>query len=140
MLLHEKLKEDLKVAMKNKATSANDLKYILGEFSRLKGTKDGKEYIGSVLTDKQVIRIFKLIIAGENKLKELVPSSVSTLIPLIDNYLPKQISREDLLCFIATINFSELANKMQAVKIIKAHFGDSVDGKVVSDIIQGLDL
>jgi hypothetical protein len=136
MLLQERLREDLRTAIKTHSDTANDLKYILGEFSRLKGTKDGKEYIGSVLTDTQVIRVMKGIIAGENKLIELVPNTVSTLIPLIETYLPKQVSTEELLSFISTIDFSKLVNKMQAVKIIKAHFGETVDGKVVSELIQ----
>jgi uncharacterized protein YqeY len=138
MSLHERIKEDLSYAIKNKSETLNDLKYILGEFSRLKGTKDGKEYIGSVLSDTQVIRVLKLIVAGEDKLIELVPTSVSTLKPLINTYLPKQISELDLLNFISTIDFSTLGNKMQAVKIIKSHFGASVDGKLVSDLIQKL--
>ena len=136
MLLQEKLREDLLIAVKSHSSTINDLKYILGEFSRLKGTKDGKEYIGSVLTDTQVIRVMRGIVAGENKLIELVPNTVSTLIPLIETYLPKQVSTEELLNFISTIDFSKLINKMQAVKIIKAHFGETVDGKVVSELIQ----
>ncbi len=136
MILHDRLKEDLHTAMKTHSDNTNDLKYILGEFSRLKGTKDGKEYIGSVLSDDQAIRVLKLIVAGEDKLLELVPTSVSTLKPLIDTYLPKQISKEELLSFITTIDFSALSNKMQAVKIVKNHFGASVDGKLVSAIIQ----
>lgn len=138
MLIHERLKEDMQEALKNKLVVANDLKYILGEFSRLKGTKDGKEYIGSTLTDTQAIRVLKAIIAGENKLLELVPTANSTLIPLIDTYLPKQISLEELTSFVSTIDFSMLTNKMQAVKLVKEHFGSSVDGKVVSEFIQKL--
>ena len=138
MLLHDILKRDLLLAMKAHSDITNDLKYILGEFSRLKGTKDGKFYVGTILTDDQAIRVLKLIIAGEDKLLELVPTSTSTLKPLIISYLPKQVSREELLSFITTIDFSKLANKMQAVKIIKTHFGAKVDGKVVSDIISNL--
>lgn len=136
MTLHTKIKEDLLLAIKNKSKDTNDLKYILGEFSRLKGTKDGKEYIGETLTDTQAIRVLKLIVAGEDKLLELLPSAVSTLKPLIEHYLPKQITTEELHSFIATIDFSKLSNKMQAVKIVKEKFGNTVDGKVVSDLIQ----
>ena len=136
MLIHNKIKEDLLLAIKNKEAAVNDLKYILGEFSRLKGTKDGKEYIGDVLNDSQSIRVLKLIVAGEDKLKELLPSSVSTLKPLIETYLPKQVTLDELHSFIATIDFSKLGNKMQAVKIVKEHFGNTIDGKLVSDLIQ----
>jgi len=136
MPLHTKIKEDLLLAIKNKSDTINDLKYILGEFSRLKGTKDGKEYIGDLLTDTQAIRVLKLVVAGEDKLLELLPSSTSTLKPLIETYLPKQITAYELHSFIATIDFSKLSNKMQAVKIVKEKFGNAVDGKIVSDLIQ----
>lgn len=136
MNLHTKIKEDLLVSIKNKGSATNDLKYILGEFSRLKGTKENKEYIGDLLTDTQAIRVLKLIVAGEDKLLELLPSATSTLKPLIENYLPKQITVDELHTFIATIDFSKLSNKMQAVKIVKEKFGNTVDGKVVSDLIQ----
>ena len=138
MALHEQLKNDLTTAIKNKSETVGDLKYILGEFSRLKGTKDGKNYIGSELTDAQVIRVLKLIVAGEDTLLEAVPTAVSTLKPLIAQYLPKQVSREELLAFIATIDFSQLKNKMMAVGLVKKHFGDTVDGKVVNEIIQNI--
>ena len=136
MNLHTKIKEDLLVSIKNKGSATNDLKYILGEFSRLKGTKEGKEYIGDLLTDTQAIRVLKLIVAGEDKLLELLPSATSTLKPLIESYLPKQITVDELHTFIATIDFSKLTNKMQAVKIVKEKFGNTVDGKLVSDLIQ----
>ena len=138
MTLHEKLRSDLCESILNKSVATGDLKYILGEFARLKGTKDGKEYIGSELNDSQAIRVLKNIIAGEQKLLDLVPNTVSTLIPLINKYLPKQISLEELETFINNIDFSSLSNKMQAVKIVKNHFGDTVDGKVVSDIIKNM--
>lgn len=136
MNLHTKIKEDLLVSIKSKGSATNDLKYILGEFSRLKGTKEGKEYIGDLLTDTQAIRVLKLIIAGEDKLLELLPSATSTLKPLIESYLPTQVTVDELHTFIATIDFSKLTNKMQAVKIVKEKFGNTVDGKLVSDLIQ----
>jgi uncharacterized protein YqeY len=136
MTLHTKIKEDLLLAIKNKSDTINDLKYILGEFSRLKGTKDGKEYIRDLLTDTQAIRVLKLVVAGEDKLLELLPSSTSTLKPLIETYLPKQITADELHSFISTIDFSKLSNKMQAVKIVKEKFGNAVDGKIVSGLIQ----
>lgn len=138
MSIHTQIHLDLQEALKSGAKTVSDLRYILGEFSRLKGTKDGKEYVGDVLTDEQSIRVLKGIISGEEKLLELVPTAVSTLKPLIAQYLPKQVSREELLAFIATIDFSQLKNKMMAVGLVKKHFGDTVDGKVVNEIIQNI--
>lgn len=138
MGIHTQIHLDLQEALKNNLITISDLRYILGEFSRLKGTKDGKDYVGDVLTDEQALRVLKGIVSGEDKLLELVPGTISTLKPLAEKYLPKQVSREDLLTFIATIDFSQLKNKMMAVGIVKKHFGTNVDGKMVNDIIQNI--
>lgn len=139
MSIHDKIKKDLTEATKSKNSTVTDLKYILGEFSRLKGTKDGKEYIGEALTDEQAVRVLEGIIAGENKLLEIVKGSASTLKPICESYLPKKVTRQELLEFITTIDFSLLKNKMQAVKIVKDHFGTKVDGKMASDIIKNIE-
>lgn len=138
MSIHTKIHLDLQEALKSGTTSVSDLRYILGEFSRLKGTKDGKNYISDMLTDEQAIRVLKGIISGEEKLLELVPNTVSTLKPLAETYLPKKATREELLTFIATIDFSQLKNKMQAIGIVKKHFGILVDGQMVNNIIQNI--
>ena len=138
MGIHEKVHLDLQDSLKNSSGTVSNLRYILGEFSRLKGTKDGKNYVGDILTDEQAIRVLKGIISGEEKLLELVPNTVSTLKPLAESYLPNMVTREELLMFIATIDFSQLKNKMMAVGLVKKHFGSSVDGKMVNDIIQNI--
>ena len=138
MSIHTKIHLDLQEALKSGTKSVSDLRYILGEFSRLKGTKDGKDYISDVLTDEQAIRVLKGIVSGEEKLLELVPNTVSTLKPLAETYLPKKATREELLTFIATIDFSQLKNKRQAVGIVKKHFGVAADGQMINDIIQNI--
>ena len=138
MSIHTQIHLDLQEALKSGAKTVSDLRYILGEFSRLKGTKDGKNYISDMLTDEQAIRVLKGIISGEEKLLELVPNTVSTLKPLAETYLPKKATREELLTFIATIDFSQLKNKMQAIGIVKKHFGILVDGQMVNNIIQNI--
>lgn len=138
MLLQELIKSDMIEAVKSKSGTATNLKYILGEFSRLKGTKDGKAYIGNTLTDEQVIRVLTGIITGEEKLLALVKGTSSTLKPLAEKYLPKKATRQEVLEFITTIDFSKLKNKMVAVGITKKHFGTSGDGKMISDIIQNI--
>ncbi len=139
-MLHEIIKRDLMEAVKSKKSTVLDLKYILGEFSRLKGTKDGKTYIGSTLTDEQSIRVLVGIIAGEDKLLAIVKGSTSTLKPLCESYLPKKATEEEVLAFINTIDFSQLKNKMMAVGTIKKHFGTACDGKMVSGLVQNLDV
>ena len=139
MLLHELIKLDMIEAVKDGySETATNLKYILGEFSRLKGTKDGKSYVSDTLTDEQAIRVLTGIITGEEKLLELVKDTSSTLKPLAEKYLPKKATRQEVLEFITTIDFSKLKNKMMAVGITKKYFGTSGDGKMISDIIQNI--
>ncbi|MBV5347141.1 hypothetical protein JZU46_02845 [bacterium] len=138
MLLHEVIRADLTLATKTKAKTVSDLRYILGEFSRLKGDKDGKVYIGDTLTDEQAIRVLVSIIAGESTLLELVPNTTSTLKPLAESYLPIKATREELLIFITTIDFSQLKNKLQAIGIVKKHFGVKADSQMIAEIIQGI--
>lgn len=139
MSLHETIKVDLLHAIKSKSASIIDLRYILGEFSRMKGVKDGKVYIGEILTDAQAIRVINGIIAGENKLLEIVKGSTSTLKPLCEAYLPKKATRQELLEFISTIDFSTLRNKMEAVGITKKAFGVTADGELILEIVQGIE-
>ena len=139
MELHERIRTDLTTAIKTKASTTTDIRYILGECSRMKGTKDGKVYVGDILNDVQVIRVLTGIIVGETKLLEILKEATSTLIPLCNSYLPKKASRQELLEFITTIDFASLKNKMQAVGITKKHFGVAADGKLIMDIIQNIE-
>ncbi len=140
MTIFETLRQDLKVAMKEKTSNLTDIKYILAEFSRLKGTKDGKTIIGDVLTDEQVIRVLNNIIAGENKVLELVPNSTSTLKPLCESYLPQKATEEEVIAFLDTVDFSTLRNKMQAVGLAKKYFGTAADGAMIGEIVKNWEI
>lgn len=140
MEIHARIRSDLTVAIKTKASNTTDLRYILGECSRLKGTKDGKTYVGDTLNDEQVIRVLVGILTGEAKLLELLPEATSTLTPLCESYLPKKATRQELLEFITTIDFNSLKNKMQAVGMTKKHFGTAADGKLIMEIIQNINV
>jgi len=139
MLTYDRIKNDLNKARKEGNTDlANDLKVIMGELARLKGTKIGKSYVIGIPTDEQVIMVLTGIIKAEDKTAELTKSAQSTLKLVATSYMPTQISEEELKDYINTIDFSKLKNKMQAIGIVKKHFGSSVDGKLVSDVIRSL--
>lgn len=139
MTIYDRIKSDLNVARKrgNKLL-ANDLKVIMGEFARLKGTKDGKSYITDSPNDIQAERVLNSIIKSEEKTMSLTGSSSSTLLEEAKKYIPEKISEEEIKDYIDTIDFSSLKNKMQAVGIVKKHFGSKVDGKMVSNLIRGM--
>ena len=115
----------------------DNLKYVLGEFSRLKGLKDGKEYISDVLSDEQACKVIKGIITKEIKLNTILNRETSDLLVLLNRYLPKKIGEDEINDWInCNVDFSKLRNKMQAVGLVKNHFGVAVDSKMVSDIIK----
>ena len=130
MTLQEKIKKDLVPAMKNKdAVRKDTLRVILGEFGRAE-TKE--------LPDKEVIRILKKLVKSEKELLEKKGDNTeSEFIRIIEAYLPKTASAEEITTWIsANIDFSEFKNKMQAMRPIMQHFGDTADGDTVKQILQ----
>jgi uncharacterized protein YqeY len=137
MTIYAQVKQDLNTARKegNKEL-VNDLQIIMGEFARLFGSKEGKVVIKDTLTDEQAIRVLTGIIKSEEKTLDYTGKDVSSLLSVAKNYMPEMISEEEIKAFIDTIDFSNFKNKMQAGGVVKKHFGTSVDGKLVSSIIQ----
>lgn len=130
MTLQEKIKKDLVPAMKDKdAVRKDTLRVILGEFGRAE-TKE--------LSDKEVIRILKKLVKSEKELLEKKGDNTeSEFIRIIEAYLPKTASAEEITTWIsANIDFSEFKNKMQAMRPIMQHFGDTADGDTVKQILQ----
>ena len=130
MTLQEKIKKDLVPAMKDKdAVRKDTLRVVLGEFGRAE-TKE--------LPDKEVIRILKKLVKSEKELLEKKGGGTeSEFIRIIEAYLPKTASAEEITAWIsANIDFSEFKNKMQAMRPIMQHFGDTADGEAVKQILQ----
>ena len=64
-------------------------------------------------------------------------STESEFIRIIEAYLPKTASAEEITTWIsANIDFSEFKNKMQAMGPIMHHFGDTANGDTVKQILQ----
>ncbi len=141
MSLHSIIHTDLVKAMKSKdSKKVSILRYVLGEFKRLKGTKDGGSFIiGDALTDSQSIRVIKRIIDGENKLAKFTKSINTETIDLLQTYLPVQVEEKEVKEWIQNnVDFSSLNNKMQAVGLAKKHFKGSVEGSLVSEVVKNL--
>ena len=130
MRLQDKLKEDLKAAMKARNEAEKDaLRVVMGEMARL----DKKQF-----EDDEIIKILKKLIKSE---KELLEKSgrgeTSPFIEIIEAYLPKMATEAQIRQWIAAnVDFSAYKNKMQAMSAIMAHFGSSADGNVVKQVLQ----
>jgi uncharacterized protein YqeY len=131
MTLQDKLKDDLKSAMKARDEAQKDaIRVIMGEMARL----DKKQ-----LPDDEITRIIKKLIKSEREmLDKSGQGGTSPFIAIIEAYLPKMATQDEIARWItANIDFSTYKNKMQAMSTIMAHFGPSADGNVVKQVLQG---
>lgn len=130
MTLQDKLKNDLKSAMKARDEAKKDaIRVVMGEMAR----SDKKQ-----LPDDEVIRILRKLINSEKELLEKSAKGMtSPFIGIIEAYLPKMATEDEIRQWIsANIDFSAYKNKMQAMGAIMAHFGASADGNRVKQILQ----
>jgi uncharacterized protein len=130
LTLQEKIKSDLAGAIKSKdEDKKSSIRVILGEFSR-GGKKD--------LQDEEVISILKKLIKSEREvLQQKGLSEDSPFITIVEGYLPKMATTEEISDWIRTnIDFSIFNNKIQAMKPVMAHFGSGADGNMVKKILQ----
>jgi hypothetical protein len=132
MNLQKQIKSDLTAAIKAKDEEKKDtLRVILGEFGRL----DKKE-----LSDDEVIKILKKLLKSEKELLEKKGAEDdSAFIKIIENYLPKMATPEEIVSWIEQhVDFSEFKNKMQAMGLIMKHFGATADGNEVKKLLQNM--
>ena len=130
MGLQVQLKKDLMLAMKAKnEPKKNTLRIIIGEFGRL-GKKE--------LNDDEVISVLKKLIKSEMEtLEKAGQNTPSDFIKIIESYLPKQVSDEEIRQWITdNLDLSQYRNKMQAMSTIMKHFGAGADGNTVKKILQ----
>jgi uncharacterized protein len=130
MTLQNKIKDDLKSAMKDRNENKKEtLRVIMGEMARL----DKKEF-----SDDEVIKILKKLVKSEKEMLEKTgQDQTSPFIEVIETYLPKMAGEEEIRQWIATnVDFGSFKNKMQAMGVIMAHFGASADGNLVKKVLQ----
>jgi len=132
MNIQKQIKQDLTAAIKAKDTQRKDaLRVTMGEFARL----DKKD-----LSDAEAIKILKKLVKSEKELLEIKGAETdSEFIKIIESYLPKMASAEEIAQWIEqNIDFSEFKNRMQAMGLIMKHFGATADGNEVKKILQDI--
>jgi len=132
MTLHEQIKKDLMLAMKEKDEGKkNTLRVLMGEFAR----SDKKE-----LSDDEVINVIKKLVKSERETLRLSGAqNDNRYIEILEAYLPKMATDADIRAFIAEhIDFASYKNKMQAMKDIMNHFEARADGNQVKTILMSL--
>lgn len=131
MGLQQKFRDDLKPAMKAKDSErVGAIRIVLGEFAR----QPDKE-----LSDEQVIGIVKKLVKSERELLAAKKEEDSEYMKILSEYLPAQAGEKEIREWIATnVDFTNLGNKMQAMKPIMQHFGSSADGNLVKKVLMSM--
>ena len=132
MRIQERIKKDLAEAMKAKDDEKKSiLRVIMGEFGR----QASKE-----IEDAETIKILRKLVKSEKEV--LAQSGAGTsnrFVQVAESYLPRMAGEEEIRQWIAAnIDFSGFNNKMQAMKPIMQHFGETADGNLVKKVLQQL--
>ena len=129
MTMKESLREELKVAMMARDTERTGaIRILMGEFARQPE---------KILNDEQVIAIVKKLIKSERELLAAQQQESSPFLTIMEEYLPKQASEEEIFSWVKqNVDFSAYGNKMQAMKPIMQHFGNTVNGNVVKKVLE----
>ncbi len=145
MTVHEKLKADLKLALKNKDDAAKDaIRLIMAEYPKLtvpitleSGKKTTRLKKPEEITNDDVIGIIRGLVKSEKMVLELKGEAVSDYLTILESYLPKMASKEEIKAWIKeNIDLSEFKSPNQAMGSIMKHFGKRADGALVKEILQ----
>lgn len=147
--LPEKIKQDLKTAMRNKDTVVRDaLRQVMSEYpmltvpvtvklenGRTKDTTRPKR--AEEIIDEEVIGIIRKLIKAEKTVLEAKQEKTSGYLQTLAAYLPRVASREEIQSWIReNIDFADFNSPMQAMGPIMKHFGKQADGNLVKQVLQ----
>ena len=145
--LHDKIKLDLKNSMLQKQNDIRDaIRVIMGEYPKLtvpmtleSGKKTFRVKKPEEMTDEDLLGIILGLAKSEKSVLELQKKENSPYLKVIESYLPKMASREEIKAWIIeNIDFTEHKNPMQAIGAVMKHFGKLADGNLVKSVLQEL--
>ena len=137
-MLHDKLKQDLKESMKIKNMDrVNAIRVIMGEFPRL------NKLAGELPTDDEVLKILKGLKKNEELVLEKSHKTDSVYLDVIESYLPKMMSKEEIKAFIISsgidTNSGENTGQLtgRVMKDLKGKAEGSLVKEVLTEMING---
>jgi uncharacterized protein YqeY len=145
MPLQEKLKEDLKLALRSRHdVLKNAIRQVMSEFFKLTvpvvlegGKKSTRPKKSEEITNDEIIGIIQGLIKSEHIVLEAKKETASEYLQILEAYLPRQVSQEEIIAWTrANVDFGRFKNKMQAMGVIMKHFGKTADGKLVNQILK----
>lgn len=141
-MLIDELRNNIKIALKEKLKTKNDTKYSVYKNILDKTQKDVKEKKIEVITDDYVIT------AARKELKQLEDTlsyitkesdpdryeKLTTSIAIVNGFLPKSISENEILDFLKNNDIDK--NMGVCMKALKNKFGVNLDGRTASSIVK----
>lgn len=145
--LLEKLKSDLKTAVRNRDTEAkNTIRQIMSEYPNLtvpltleSGKKSFRLKKPDEISDDDILGIIQGLAKSEKTVLEMKKEAGSDYLRMLERYLPSMATREEIRQWITeNIDFSDFKSPMQAMGPIMKHFGKLADGKRVKEVLAEL--
>ncbi|MGD9159277.1 MAG: GatB/YqeY domain-containing protein [Desulfobacteraceae bacterium] len=131
-MLYNELKQDLKESMKIKNMErVNALRVIMGEFPRL------NKLAGELPTDDEVLKILKSLKKNEELVLEKSNKTDSIYLNVIEGYLPKMMSGEEIKVFILSsgINVNSGENTGQLTGKVMKDLKGKAEGSLVKEVL-----
>ncbi|MDH5297703.1 MAG: GatB/YqeY domain-containing protein [Desulfobulbaceae bacterium] len=143
--LLQKLKEDMKTAMRNKDDAVRDAtRQVMSEFPKLtvpltleSGKKSTRLKKTEEITDDDILGIIQGLVKSEKMVLEIRKEASSPYLEAIEAYLPAMASREEIEAWVAAnVDLSQFKSPIQAMGTVMKHFGKQADGNLVKEILQ----
>ena len=147
MSLYDKIRQDMKTAMRTKNDLVrNTMRLIIGAFPDLtvamtleSGKKTTRVKQPDEITDEDIQGIIRKFAKAEKNVLELKGEETSEYLELLDTYLPKMATPDEIKAWIAeNLDMSQFNSPMQAMGPVMKHYGKLADGKMVQDILKQL--
>ena len=145
--LVKKMRSDLKTAMLNKDEAVKGaLRVIMSEFPKItmpitmeSGKKTSRPKKEEEITNDDIITVIQGLAKSEKTTLELQKLERSDYLDVLEYYLPKQVSKEEIVAWIKeNIDLSQFKSPMQAMGPIMKYFGKKADGNIVKETLQEL--
>lgn len=143
--LYDKIKDDLKTAMKTKDNAARDtFRLIMGEYPKLtvaitleSGKKTTRVKTPEEITDEELQNIIRSLVKSEKMVLEIKGEASSDYLELLQEYLPKMAGDAEIKAWVeANVDLSGVKSPTQAMGQVMKHFGKRADGNQVKAILK----
>lgn len=147
MSLHDKIRQDMKTAMRNKADLVrNTMRLIIGAFPDLtvaitleNGKKTTRVKQPGEITDDDILGIIRTFVKAEKNVLAHKGETTSDYLDLLNAYLPGMAAPEEIRQWIEdNVDLSRFNSPVQAMGTVMKHYGKLADGRTVQEILKQL--